>query len=1242
MLGAKNKKIIAALGAFLAIVVIFGLFLRSESNSRNNVPKGTADTRTRNDAETREGLKRRVTSANADLAGGGSTSILKVFGKVTSEEEHTPIANATILFFGDDRSNYTVPVLTVTTSSNGAYEVIVPKDKVPAREGVLAAKADGYASQIAKVFSGRGNSMKPIEFDFTLAKGVSISGNVVNFSGKPVAGAQIGRYQEISRTRLRADNPNQVFPSAQSNGDGSFELAGLPKNVALSLITTKRGYIPSLTEDIQTGRTDVRIVIREGEGAIEGFVYDTDGDPVADAPVKAIFMRKGTRPDFGYPRNPPNTNELYTYTDKEGFYEFPALLSGWQGVIAGYGAPVSRSVGDAVMLEPGDLKKLNLKFKPPADINGVVVQKGTNAPIAGVRVANQPEKLEVAFFQTKGGGVGRQESVSDGSGHFTLRMDRTVESEMLRFPAEISYALPVTLTGVAEEKWEQYRLPWGRTFDDKAEIRIEVENLTTITGVVLLPDEKTPAGDAEVGVQQRGGFRGGPPGFPQMEDTVRVDAAGKFTLKVGAGANHRIVAQNKIGRGVMDLEVPNEGLKDPITITLEQYATIAGTVTDPDGKAMAAVTVRATQMSGEGERRNFSMATTITKPDGTYLLEQVMGGNVRVSIDEKKEFLRPDAQEVDLSSGENKTGIDFQYRTGVSFEGIVLDNANQPISGALVSQGRRFGPGGRRDNAVETDDSGKFKFDAIEPEGDTIRLEVTHPSYDSVTKGDLLPEDSPVTIIMNPRMHVEFTVAQGGSPVPDFQYAITPTRNRNAPQEGSSGGGEGNRGGRGNFGGGRGGPGGGMFGGGRLAAIQKTVIGQTDPVKETLTAGTYEINVYALGEDGQKNGSYGYQTFELSAQQDTATLTVELGSSLSVAGVVLTAEDKPVANASVEMSNRSAERAGRRGGIGFPSDNPKVMTDAQGNFKFDNVAVGRVRFTATAPNLVQDGEAAANITMEEAPPQVVIRMTNGSTIVGNVIDVDGRPMTQGSIRLSGESGGDAKLDSEGNFRFEKLAPGDYTVSLRGKTNATIHREQVKLASAEEKQVNIDFTGQIDVLGQVTRNGAPETDPGTRLTFEPAEKGKATNINLSRDGYYETRILPGEYKIYVHSNGGRAKSYTGISSSIQSTPTQQTIDIPLRLESIDVVIVDTNDKLGYAGKFNFRHKTRDGVQTNTNWQSSDKSFTITNQPPGECMGVLTTTDGRKYTSEWTKISESSEKILTLIPEDVAGGGGNRPQ
>jgi hypothetical protein len=163
-----------------------------------------------------------------------------------------------------------------------------------------------------KVYSGRGQGLKPIEQDFVLGKGGSVAGMVVNQGGRPVGGVLVGRYQDISKTLLRADNPNQVYPSGESKPDGSFEIVGLPDGATLSLIATKRGYIPSLTENVAVGKTDVKVVIREGEASIQGFVYDTDGKPAPDIPVKSIFMRKGARPDFFYPPQSPPTQTSYT------------------------------------------------------------------------------------------------------------------------------------------------------------------------------------------------------------------------------------------------------------------------------------------------------------------------------------------------------------------------------------------------------------------------------------------------------------------------------------------------------------------------------------------------------------------------------------------------------------------------------------------------------------------------------------------------------------------------------------------------------------------------------------------------------------------------------------------------------------------------------------------------------------------------------------------------------------------
>lgn len=1222
-----NKLIVAGVAAFIVLVVAIGLFMRSESGRHGSVPKGTGDSAASERAREKGKGDARTNLAAADVPQNESSGFLRLFGRVTSEKDGTPVAGAKLEFFGDDRTNFTLPREKTTTTADGRYEFQIAREQLPVREGVLGVKADGYAAQITKVYSGRGQGLKPIEQDFVLGKGGSVAGMVVNQGGRPVGGVLVGRYQDISKTLLRADNPNQVYPSGESKPDGSFEIVGLPDGATLSLIATKRGYIPSLTENVAVGKTDVKVVIREGEASIQGFVYDTDGKPAPDIPVKSIFMRKGARPDFFYPRNPPNTNELYTYTDKEGYFEFPALLSGWQGVIAGYGAPVSRSVGDAVLLEPKDVKKVNLKFRPPIEMKGIVVQKSTGNPIAGVRVANQPEKREVAFFQTKGGGVGRQEAVSDGSGHFLVKLDRTVESDLFRMPPEISYALPTTMTG-EQEKWERYRVARGG-FDETAEVRIEVEQLTPLDGIVYMPDGKTPAANAEVGVQTRGGGRFRPEPAA-LDEAVKTDVAGKFQVKLPVGTNQTLIARHEVGRTEMEVTVPAEGFKEPVTLTLRAYGSIAGKVTDPDGTGMATVNVTILQRNEGG---GFANTTVQTDANGTYSSREIMAGNVRVSVDEKPDYVRPGVQEFELAEAEDKVGVDFQYKRGVSFEGYVVDSEKQPIQGAIVNEGRRWGgfggpggggPGGRRDHAAETDEKGYFKFDAIEPEGDTIQLEVTHPSYDSQTVRDLLPEDSPVTITMKDRGRIEFTVYAGDKQVTDFQYTLTPTR--------GTGGGPG--------GGGRGG-----FGGQNRRVVERTVVAQTDPVKEPLTPGNYDLNVYALDETGVKNGQYGYEPFELTATDGVLELKVQLGDALTLKGIVVGLEDKPISQATVELSRGGPGGGGRGGGRGGPGGIPgfpgggtqSTTTDSGGNFSFGNITVGRVRLTARAPGLVQAEDVAVDVTIEKDPEPVTIRMIEGASVFGVVIDVDGSPMKDADIRLSSVEQGQ-RTDNEGAYRFDKLAPGNYDVTLRSTdTGAVIYRERTSVAASEQKEVNIDFTGFVSVVGQVTRNGQPENDPGTRITLEVSgEKGKTSSLTLTRDGSFETRMLPGTYNVNIQSGGGRVKTDTGLQVIIAVEPLKQQVDIPLRLQALDVLIVEPDEAKSISGKFVYTHKNAEGRSNSTSWDVSQKSFTISNQPLGQGRGVLTTPDGRKYRSEWTKITESSEKILTLMPDDVARG------
>jgi hypothetical protein len=68
--------------------------------------------------------------------------------------------------------------------------------------------------------------------------------------------------------------------------------------------------------------------------------------------------------------------------------------------------------------------------------------------------------------------------------------------------------------------------------------------------------------------------------------------------------------------------------------------------------------------------------------------------------------------------------------------------------------------------------------------------------------------------------------------------------------------------------------------------------------------------------------------------------------------------------------------------------------------------------------------------------------TNTGNIYGNVVDELGSSMTGGTATLSGPAAHTASVDASGVFRFPKLAPGKYTITVTMPGFGTVTRENV--------------------------------------------------------------------------------------------------------------------------------------------------------------------------------------------------------
>ncbi len=192
----------------------------------------------------------------------------------------------------------------------------------------------------------------------------------------------------------------------------------------------------------------------------------------------------------------------------------------------------------------------------------------------------------------------------------------------------------------------------------------------------------------------------------------------------------------------------------------------------------------------------------------------------------------------------------------------------------------------------------------------------------------------------------------------------------------------------------------------------------------------------------------------------------------------------PVANA-VTYANITLEAAtsvyGRvQFANGLPATNALVAggsqlvrSDANGNFQLNGVPVGNRTFSAGVEanpalgiNFPRLGSASANIVEGQAN-YVVITLRPAGEIYGRVFDADGDPVPNIEVGIPQQGGFYwTTADANGNYVFENLAPGTYSLSAPANPTApTLNQSQLsaQLSSGDEDQILAAYGEAVNVF-----------------------------------------------------------------------------------------------------------------------------------------------------------------------------------
>lgn len=207
-----------------------------------------------------------------------------------------------------------------------------------------------------------------------------------------------------------------------------------------------------------------------------------------------------------------------------------------------------------------------------------------------------------------------------------------------------------------------------------------------------------------------------------------------------------------------------------------------------------------------------------------------------------------------------------------------------------------------------------------------------------------------------------------------------------------------------------------------LAAGQSTDDGRLD--QGQLPPGSYRLNVEAAG--------YVRTILNVEIPTTGAEQTILLSPALTISGIVVDTDDKPIQGISVRITDITGP-----GGKTYPSTEQRTSTtDDRGVFTFANLPAGTARFRVSSGGWYGLDPLKQWDLDSGGREKVTLRVTATGTVKGILMKADGTPAGLGNISIFppgeqvGKWGGGKRVGQDGSFEFTDVPPGVYFLSGR--------------------------------------------------------------------------------------------------------------------------------------------------------------------------------------------------------------------
>ncbi|MFN0058352.1 MAG: carboxypeptidase regulatory-like domain-containing protein, partial [Planctomycetota bacterium] len=307
------------------------------------------------------------------------------------------------------------------------------------------------------------------------------------------------------------------------------------------------------------------------------------------------------------------------------------------------------------------------------------------------------------------------------------------------------------------------------------------------------------------------------------------------------------------------------------------------------------------------------------------------------------------------------------------------------------------------------------------------------------------------------------------------------------------------------------------------------------PPTESSPDGTFLLRLVSPGSEAILVGEHPdyleseTAPFELAPGQSLTELSLVMRVGGKIKGLVVDEANQPLKGATVGLAEGQT-------GPGLAMSKRKATSDAAGRFELHGIEAGEHMLLAEMRGFLDYEQADVQVIEGQATADIVVMLTKGSTITGTVLDSQGQPIVNATIKAVDTSLGmrqlQARSDTSGHYLLDELGPDpvDLNVEAQGYSKETRHQVPV---NTEQNDFTMRKLGKI--IGRVVdQNGVPpqafSVAPKIYMNDRYLSKVPPRTISIQpgEDGRFEfSELETGTYQVTIGAPGYTLAMFEGV-------------------------------------------------------------------------------------------------------------------